>query len=540
MDNLICGFIKVRNEILRGSNLYRAIRNLQEYCDDIFVCDDASYDGTYEYLKTLVSPDHILRVPPEEHDFQKELYWKEKLLQMVHAAGPWEYIWWLDGDEVLDREGTNKLREFCREQLNTEYKGYSFHYTQLWRNTSWARTDEGFDDGCFIKLWKYTPELSFQVEHGTHRAQFPAQILDAYNAGLIAKVPCEIIHYGNAGINLRWKCIQYFGGLGGVDRHLRFPNGTYREVSPETFPEHCDLFPGPKPEPFTDEQIQKILELKDLKGLEKTFCIILPTYNRADTLPRALDSLIGQTYQRWVCFVLDDGSSDNTEEVVRDYVERDPRIFYVKYLDRRGGVAMNEVGMEIAVNTAEWWVRLGSDDWFMPDKLENDFQAFTRPTHYSRKIDALYGPFVVHRKGVFNEMGNMPVPSDQILPGFIRQGFCASWANCAVRTDVLRKVKEKFGNYCDPSLRNMEDRLVNFRIAKITDWVYRGKLNGELLIDPLPETFIELAKDQYVGIEADGVWNAAETGGASSPEAAAVYSKDSFITTQIIEREKDL
>lgn len=47
--------------------------------------------------------------------------------------------------------------------------------------------------------------------------------------------------------------------------------------------------------------------------------IIVPTYNRADFLPKAIQSILNQTYQDWEAIIVDDGSTDKTEEIVKGY-----------------------------------------------------------------------------------------------------------------------------------------------------------------------------------------------------------------------------
>lgn len=54
--------------------------------------------------------------------------------------------------------------------------------------------------------------------------------------------------------------------------------------------------------------------------------IIIPTYNRAHLIGETLDSVIDQTYQDWECIVVDDGSTDHTDELMKTYCEKDPRI----------------------------------------------------------------------------------------------------------------------------------------------------------------------------------------------------------------------
>ena len=62
--------------------------------------------------------------------------------------------------------------------------------------------------------------------------------------------------------------------------------------------------------------------------------IIIPTYNRAHLIGETLDSVLAQTYQNWECIIVDDGSSDNTDEVIGAYVEKDSRFKYYHRSDK--------------------------------------------------------------------------------------------------------------------------------------------------------------------------------------------------------------
>ena len=61
---------------------------------------------------------------------------------------------------------------------------------------------------------------------------------------------------------------------------------------------------------------------------EPLVSIIIPTYNRAHLIGKTLDSIKAQTYTNWECVVVDDGSTDDTDKVLKEYCKRDSRIKY--------------------------------------------------------------------------------------------------------------------------------------------------------------------------------------------------------------------
>jgi glycosyltransferase involved in cell wall biosynthesis len=538
---IIAGFLKIRNEILRG-NIHRALANLDATCDCGVLCDDASTDGTDEVVRKWILDRNeaagrevwiYLTVPPAEQDFKRELEVKQQMLAALAALAEKgiDWIWWLDADETLDTTGTREFREWV-STIPGHVVGVRFHYTQLWRNASWARTDDGFDGGYFVKLWRYRPDLSFVRDRATHRQQFPVQI--EFQKTAIA--PFEIIHWGNYGKALQFKCHQYAGGLGGVDRHLAFghtpaeslatgqgydkaewskPYPTYRKVDFTTLfttpNELVDIDESAQPAPFTMDEIRRIRAMGSMRGLPGWFTVVIPAFDREPTLAKALASLIDQRYDRWIAVVLDDGSTDATPYVMKAWQKLDPRIFYCRYASNRGGVAMNEIGMALACEWTEYWSRLGSDDWWGPGKLEADAAALA---HH----EAVFGPFTVWKHGRADHVSagswgpeNGARPSERLRRG----EFLASWANVAVRTDVLRRVRDRWGCFVHPSLRNMEDFLFNARVAKLgVEWVWRPG-------DPL-----------------DAYWNCLENVGApataSASANAALTAQDEAVTRKLI------
>ncbi len=93
------------------------------------------------------------------------------------------------------------------------------------------------------------------------------------------------------------------------------------------------------------------------------FSVIIPAYNSAATLARALDSVFAQTWPAHEVIVIDDGSTDNTLQVARGFGDR-VRIIH----QSNAGVSMaRNRGAEAA--TGDWLAFLDADDWYYPDRL---------------------------------------------------------------------------------------------------------------------------------------------------------------------------
>lgn len=97
------------------------------------------------------------------------------------------------------------------------------------------------------------------------------------------------------------------------------------------------------------------------------FSVIIPTYNRAERLKIALDSLSFQTYKNFEVVVCDDGSIDHTKEVVESFSDK-LSISYV-WEENWGGPARPR-NNGIKASKADWICFLDSDDWWYPEKLE--------------------------------------------------------------------------------------------------------------------------------------------------------------------------
>lgn len=98
--------------------------------------------------------------------------------------------------------------------------------------------------------------------------------------------------------------------------------------------------------------------------------IIIPTFNRAHLIGQTLDSVLVQTYKQWECIIVDDGSTDYTDELLEFYTEKDDRIkYYHRPIDRlKGANACRNYGFEVSSGDYINW--LDSDDLFSENKIE--------------------------------------------------------------------------------------------------------------------------------------------------------------------------
>ena len=117
--------------------------------------------------------------------------------------------------------------------------------------------------------------------------------------------------------------------------------------------------------------------------------IITPTYNRAHLLAQTIASVCAQTYPAWELIIIDDGSTDNTAEVVKKYTDKDSRIKYF-YQENRGVPAARNLGIRNA--EGKYLTFLDADDIYFPDSL-NNLREFFRSVSPRTKL--VYGDFTV-------------------------------------------------------------------------------------------------------------------------------------------------
>jgi glycosyltransferase involved in cell wall biosynthesis len=183
--------------------------------------------------------------------------------------------------------------------------------------------------------------------------------------------------------------------------------------------------------------------------MDKNVSIILPTYNGAKYIKRAIESVISQSFSNWELLIIDDGSSDNTENIIKEYVKKDSRIIYFKNEVNLGIQKTLNMGLKEA--TGEYIARIDDDDeWIDKDKLQKQVEFLNNNSDH-----VLVGTGVI----VVDEEGKELFR--YLLPEFdkeIRSKILSK--NCFVHSSVIfnKNVALSLGGYDESKYtRHVED-----------------------------------------------------------------------------------
>jgi glycosyltransferase involved in cell wall biosynthesis len=213
--------------------------------------------------------------------------------------------------------------------------------------------------------------------------------------------------------------------------------------------------------------------------------VIIPTYNRAGVIQRALDSVLAQTFQDWEIIVVDDGSTDDPATIEK-YCGQ---IRLIRHPQNRGAAAARNTG--IAAAGGQFVAFLDSDDCWHPDKLANQMAALQQAAPNTRICATGY---ILHKGD--RELTICPRPR----PGRFRTEIAFGCAISPGTTLLIdRSVFDDVGLF-DEKLRRLEDWDWLLRFAETYDIVFVPR--------PLATVYSHAWDDSAVPKEADTVLQA--------------------------------
>ena len=158
--------------------------------------------------------------------------------------------------------------------------------------------------------------------------------------------------------------------------------------------------------------------------------VIVPCYNQSEFISETLDSILCQTYKFWECIIINDGSIDNSEEIILDYCKRDSRFKYI-YQENQGIVAARNNA--IKQSHGRYILPLDGDDLILKEYLELAVKKLDEDDN----IELVYCDVVKY--GILQE-------EQYVLPKLTLRNILHT--GCCVNSSIFRKTTfDKIGGY---------------------------------------------------------------------------------------------
>src|SRR5690554_579125 len=166
--------------------------------------------------------------------------------------------------------------------------------------------------------------------------------------------------------------------------------------------------------------------------------IIIPAFNRANLIHNTLNSLLAQNYQNWECIVVDDGSTDNTVEVVSEFQNKDIRIqIHIRNETPKGAPTCRNIGLK--KSTGKYIIFLDSDDLLLSYALESRIYFLEQNSHldfcvssgirgdYPLNLESKYYYISTYKnQDVIKEFFNLTIPWITLNPTYKRASLISN------------------------------------------------------------------------------------------------------------------
>ena len=182
--------------------------------------------------------------------------------------------------------------------------------------------------------------------------------------------------------------------------------------------------------------------------------VIVPTYNRAHLIGETLDSVLAQTFTNWECIIVDDGSSDDTDELINKYTKVDLRFkYFIRPVSKpKGPCSCRNFGFKKA--KGNYILFFDSDDYLKSDALQN---LLATPIEV---YDAIIAKTELVVRNTREVRKTYPIYSDYLLQDFFVGNLNFFVCGPLWKRDFLTKQKKLFNE----KIRNGDDWDFNLRM----------------------------------------------------------------------------
>ncbi len=182
--------------------------------------------------------------------------------------------------------------------------------------------------------------------------------------------------------------------------------------------------------------------------------VLMPAYNSDKFIAEAIESILNQTFNDFECIIINDGSTDNTADIVKKYAKQDKRIKFINNKKNQGLIAVLNQGLDLC--RGEYIARMDSDD-------------ISRPERFAKQVTYLdTHPDVAVVGGWHKEFGKATrtnvrrYPENIAVLDFVIYGSPMSHPTSMIRTSILREHKI----YYDKRYIHAEDYDFWYQISK--------------------------------------------------------------------------
>ncbi len=175
--------------------------------------------------------------------------------------------------------------------------------------------------------------------------------------------------------------------------------------------------------------------------------VITATFNRANLLKKCIESVQNQTVRDWEHIIIDDGSEDETTDLVKSYMNKDPRIRYATHSNRKQSLSLN-VGLMMAVG--DYICFLDSDDHYLP----NHFESKLNYLNANPNVDVIFGGMKI--------IGDPYVADANDPSKKIHVDDCSGTSSFFGKANIFKEV----GGFIDLALGNDKDMVEKIEASK--------------------------------------------------------------------------
>ncbi|EIF6290040.1 glycosyltransferase [Clostridium perfringens] len=183
--------------------------------------------------------------------------------------------------------------------------------------------------------------------------------------------------------------------------------------------------------------------------------IIIPTYNRADRILKTLKSAINQSYKNIEIIIIDDNSDDNTEQIVKKYLN--DKVHYYKNKVNLGGAKSRNVGVK--KSNGDIIAFLDSDDEWLENKIQLQIEKFLK----NKDVGMVYTKYLL-----INEITGEKIKFDceKVFEKDFHSLLCQNYIGTTSSICIKKDIFEQIGGF-DENLPSCQDWDLYIRIAQV-------------------------------------------------------------------------